>query len=169
MTSTVTCVDVYGNTHQTPVTELQWRPAAYGIVIKYNKVLLLRQFGDTYDLPGGGLNLGEHPKDAVIREVKEETGVDVEEPVLLGIESSLFRSSHSDGKSYHSLLLYYSCSYASGQPSTLYLEEVEKQYVDGAEWVPVDRIDGVKTSSTVDFRPYIKQALNAQECVLFLS
>lgn len=33
---------------------------------------------NTYDLPGGRLNFGEKPEEGVVREVKEETGLDVE-------------------------------------------------------------------------------------------
>ena len=158
MADAVQCADVFGKLHQTLRTELQWRPAAYGIVIKDRQVLLIRQFGGEYDLPGGGVNIGEDPKTAAIREVKEESGIEAEEPVLLGVESSLFRASHSDNKSYHSLLLYYSCSYVSGDISISNLEEVERQYVETAEWVDLDLIESIKVSSTVDFRPYVKQA-----------
>jgi len=30
------------------------------------------------DLPGGGMDFGENPKESLLREVKEETGLDVE-------------------------------------------------------------------------------------------
>ncbi|KAF7191880.1 ADP-ribose pyrophosphatase [Pseudocercospora fuligena] len=158
MADTVQCIDVFGKLHQTLRTELQWRPAAYGIVIKDRQVLLLRQFGGEYDLPGGGVNIGEDPKTAAIREIKEESGIEAENPVLLGVESSLFRASHSDNKSYHSLLLYYSCSYVSGHISVSSLDETESRYIDTAEWVDLKLIDSIKISSTVDSRPYIKQA-----------
>ncbi|EME82148.1 uncharacterized protein MYCFIDRAFT_83601 [Pseudocercospora fijiensis CIRAD86] len=160
MTGIVECADVYGELHQTPIAELQWRPAAYGIVIKDKQVLLVRQFGGEYDLPGGGVNIGEDPKTAVMREIMEESGIEAKDPVLLGMESSLFRASHSDNKSYHSLLFYYNCSYVSGEISISHLDEVERQYVDTAEWVRLDLIDSIKVSSTVDYRPYIKQAFS---------
>ncbi len=47
--------------------------------------------GEPWDLPGGTMNAGEHPVDALKREVKEELGIDivVHEPV--GIDHFLKR------------------------------------------------------------------------------
>src|SRR6478672_5124319 len=84
MSKTVTCVDLEGKEHEIPVSALQWRPAAYGIVVHQDKILLSKQFG-RYDLPGGGLELGEKLDSGVIREVKEETGINVKNPKLIGV------------------------------------------------------------------------------------
>ena len=44
-----------------------------------NRILLVhRRDMDLWDLPGGGMDDGELPTEAVIREAKEETGLDVE-------------------------------------------------------------------------------------------
>lgn len=157
---TVTCRDVSGTSHVVPVGQLRWRPAAYGIVAKDGAILLLKQFGGKYDLPGGGVNIGEDPKDAVIREVLEETGITVKDPTSLGVESSLFHDTHGSGKFYHSLLLYFHCEYVHGELSLEGLEEIEKQYVEEAEWVLVSRLRDIEISSTVDFRPYIRQYMS---------
>jgi ADP-ribose pyrophosphatase YjhB (NUDIX family) len=53
-----------------------------------NQVLLvLRQDYDLWNLPGGGLEKGESPWQGVVREVREETGLDVEVVRLAGIYS----------------------------------------------------------------------------------
>ncbi|MFA5023062.1 MAG: NUDIX domain-containing protein [Candidatus Paceibacterota bacterium] len=53
-----------------------------------NRVLLcLRNDYDLWNLPGGGLEKGETPWQGAIREVKEETGLDVEIVKLIGIYS----------------------------------------------------------------------------------
>lgn len=55
---------------------------------KQNRVLLcLRTDYDMWNLPGGGLEKGESPWDGTIREVKEETGFDVEIVRLSGVYS----------------------------------------------------------------------------------
>lgn len=61
------------------------RIGAYGIIIKNNKIALVRKAGGGYkgklDLPGGGIEHAETPLEALKRELKEEingTVVDVE-------------------------------------------------------------------------------------------
>lgn len=60
---------------------------AFGIIFDdSNRVLIsLRNDYDLWNLPGGGIEEGESPWDAVIREVKEETGLDVEIVRLSGV------------------------------------------------------------------------------------
>jgi 8-oxo-dGTP diphosphatase len=60
---------------------------AYGVVIKNNKYLLTQRteptktdypFEGYWQVPGGGLEFGESPEETVVRELREELGVDVE-------------------------------------------------------------------------------------------
>ena len=56
------------------------------VIIKENGALLLlrsagEKFPNKWDLPGGHIHIGEDPKDGLIREVKEETGVTLTEPI----------------------------------------------------------------------------------------
>ncbi len=51
--------------------------AAGGVVFKDNKILLIYRL-KRWDLPKGKLDPGEKSREASVREVKEETGVDVE-------------------------------------------------------------------------------------------
>ncbi|KAK3654159.1 hypothetical protein LTR56_004214 [Elasticomyces elasticus] len=161
--TTVICHDVYGNKHETEATSLEWRPAAYVVMIKDGRsICLLKGTDGRYDLPGGAMELGEDPKAAAIREVKEETGLDVDKPTLLGVESSLFRASHSDNRFYHSLLMYYHCTSSTGIISAVGFDEYEKQHVQLAEWIPIEDLHEIKVGSTVDFRPYVWQAYQAR-------
>ncbi|MBI2244204.1 MAG: NUDIX hydrolase, partial [Nocardioides sp.] len=57
------------------------RVAAYAVIIREGRILLSRlspsiTAEELWTLPGGGLDHGEDPRDAVIREIYEETGLD---------------------------------------------------------------------------------------------
>ena len=56
------------------------------VIIKEDGALLLlrsagQKFPNKWDLPGGHLHVGEDSKDGLIREVKEETGITLVEPI----------------------------------------------------------------------------------------
>lgn len=66
-----------------------WGQSVTGVVIKDNKVLLARH---TYGggkgmliIPGGYVNEGETPQDALRREYREETNIEVEPGNIIGI------------------------------------------------------------------------------------
>lgn len=55
------------------------RKVARGIIIKKEKILLIhrnKNNRDYYVLPGGGIEENETPEEAIIRELKEELGLD---------------------------------------------------------------------------------------------
>ncbi|MFE7426579.1 NUDIX hydrolase [Streptomyces sp. NPDC014646] len=70
---------------------MSFRLAAYAVCIEDGRVLLARHVppeGESnWTLPGGGVEHGEDPFDAVIREVAEETGCAAVVDRLLGVDS----------------------------------------------------------------------------------
>lgn len=162
MPKTVICKDVDGKEYKMPVDQLKWRPTTYGIVIKDSNILLSKQFGERFDLPGGGLDLGELPEEGVIREIKEETGIDAKNPKLVTVVNSFFFSAHAKKESYQCLIFYYLCEFAGGEFSTDGFDEWEKLYAEMAQWIPLDKLDGIKVASLVDYRPFVKKALETE-------
>ncbi|MBC7081461.1 MAG: NUDIX hydrolase [Thermoplasmatales archaeon] len=65
--------------------------AVDGILIKDNKILLIKRknepFKDKWALPGGFVEYGEKVEDAIFREFKEETGMNVRIKKLFGVYS----------------------------------------------------------------------------------
>jgi len=158
---TITALDVFSKQHQVAVKDLTWRPAVYGIVIEDGKLLMPKQFKTKFDLPGGGVDIGEDLEKAVVREVKEETGIDVEVVRLASVKSSIFIDTHSPGKAYrkkayHSVLIYYVCRKIGGELSTDGFDEEEQHYAELAEWVPLSKLDQIDMPSTVDCKDIIR-------------
>lgn len=60
-----------------------FKVAFKAIIRKDNKILVIKRsakeevFEKLWDIPGGRMNFGEMPKDALIREIHEETGLEV--------------------------------------------------------------------------------------------
>src|SRR4030095_7643786 len=54
-------------------------------VISENKILLVKERGDGWTLPGGWVDPGESPSEAAVRETKEESGYDVTAVRLMAI------------------------------------------------------------------------------------
>src|SRR5438128_12614681 len=66
----------------------QFRIAVYAIIFAAGRVLLaLRRDIDWWNLPGGGMEAGETVDEALRREVREETGLEVELEQLVGVYS----------------------------------------------------------------------------------
>lgn len=154
--------DIDGNEYEVTASELTWRPSAYGIVIHENSILLVRENGK-FHLPGGGIDIGENPEVAVLREVKEETGCTVTNSKLISLASSFFSFGATDTppnlQHVQSLLLYYSCEYVSIDANDIHLDEYETAYGLTSEWADIKNLDNIVVGTTVDWRPVVRQAL----------
>ena len=71
-----------------PTNSARFRVAVSALLFDEHRVLLAhRRDIDWWNLPGGGMELGETVEEAVKREVLEETGLDVEVEQLVGVYS----------------------------------------------------------------------------------
>ncbi len=69
-------------------SKAQFRIGVFGVIIENGKVLLGRRRDiDWWNLPGGGMELGETVDEALRREVLEETGLEVRVGRLVGVYS----------------------------------------------------------------------------------
>jgi 8-oxo-dGTP diphosphatase len=88
------------------------------VIVKDERALLIRRgqpplLGE-WSLPGGVLECGETLREAVIREVREETGLEVDTSEMLGVYERVIRS--EDGRvRYHYVLIDFLCRPAGGE------------------------------------------------------
>jgi 8-oxo-dGTP diphosphatase len=165
MTKPLIAKDVYGKEYEVTADQLQWRPSAYAIVIKADALLVSPQFGG-YDLPGGGIDLGETPEEAALREVKEETGITAANPRLVACHSTLFKMPDEyDIGFIQSIMLYYVCDYVGGELSDTNFTEEEKQTSSFPAWLPIHEqkkdFSNVSLGSTADWRPIVSGHLRS--------
>ncbi|MEO1791379.1 MAG: NUDIX domain-containing protein [Cyanobacteria bacterium J06629_19] len=95
------------------------RVSAYGLVTnRENQILLCRlsekipRWHGYWTLPGGGLDFGEDPKDAVVREVKEETGVTIRPTTVVAVDSIYDCSQSTD---FHGVRILYNTQFMGGE------------------------------------------------------
>jgi len=156
------------------------RVAAYAVILRVStgstgreEILLTRlaeriTSDELWTLPGGGLDHGEDPRDAVLREVREETGLDAQVGETARLYSAHLPGVWRDGRRVdaHALRIVYDGWVAPDAPEPRVVE------VDGstseAAWHPVaDVADGklpvapLVLEALADHQPFRKQRVGA--------
>lgn len=81
---------------------------AVSAVVKDNNILLIKRVKPPYAgywaIPGGKVEFGEHPEEAAVREIKEETNIDCNFEELRGIASEIVHN--PEGEKIAQFMLY---------------------------------------------------------------
>jgi len=113
------------------------------VVVRDGKALIVKRAHEPrkgeWSLPGGLLELGESLQDAVRREIKEETSLDIEVGPLIETFDRVHRDDHGKIR-YHFVIVDYVCWPNGG-------EAVPGSDAEGVAWVSADEIDDYKVNA----------------------
>ena len=120
------------------------------VIVKECKIVLIKRGNEPskgkWTIPGGLVELAESPEQAVIREAKEETGLDVDAPTLIDVVSNVDFDEKLKVK-YHYVIIDYFVHVKEGiaQASSDALE---------LRWVPFEEVE--KYDLTASFRLFFR-------------
>lgn len=127
--------------------------------IALNKLHGEDKFGSRnyYETPGGGFKKYETSKQALHREIREETGYDIEILAPIGIVDDYYNLIHRHNKNY-----YYLCK------TKLFLgkrlEEYEQSMIEKLVWVDIDT--AIKLYEKMDVSPVARLVINRELPIL---
>jgi len=121
------------------------------VIICDGKLLLEKRKNDPgkgkWSIPGGLVELGENVEQTVIREVKEETGLEVEKPEHIDIVDNITRDENGEIK-YHFVIIDYFVKLKGGtMKATSDAEELR--------WVTFDDVE--KHDLTITFKAFFQR------------
>ncbi len=116
-------------------------PVVAALIVREGRLLIARRpegrhMAGRWEFPGGKLEKGESPEDAVEREIREELGLDVR-------AGRIYQAIAYSYPEKDVLLLFYAAAVVSGEPRPI--EEAEIRWVtvaelDGYAFAPVDEM-----------------------------
>lgn len=118
-------------------------PAVAGLVFSDSETVLLIQRGNPpakgkWSLPGGVVDLGEKPEEALKREINEECGIQIIIESILTVVSRIIRD-HLGKIQYHYIITDYLCQYNGGDLSP-------GSDAENACWIHKRRLDSLDLS-----------------------
>ena len=121
------------------------------VIIKRRKIALIKRGNEPsrgkWTIPGGLVELGESPEQAVVRETKEETGLEVDNPSLMDVVSNVDLDEKSKVK-YHYVIIDYLVHVKAGTAQAA-SDAVELR------WVPFNEVESYDL--TASFRLFFRQ------------
>lgn len=124
---------------------------AYGILVNDNKILLIKKNSGPYhgklDLPGGTIEFGERPIEALKREFKEEVGININDCELFDTDSVSFEWNYNDEtiKVHHVGIFYKIINYNGEILKENVVDEVNDDSL-GADFYEIDKLDNNELS-----------------------
>jgi ADP-ribose pyrophosphatase YjhB (NUDIX family) len=128
-------VDHYNDPNAPEANSLRVAVSAFVLDDADRLLMIRRTDNDLYALPGGGQEIGETVAQAVVREVAEETGIDVEVTGVIGIYSNPAHViAYDDGEVRQEFSICFRATPTGGKPCT-------SNESSEVEWVTRKRLD----------------------------
>lgn len=94
--NSISCKNNFDQTVHLPKEKFSFRPSVYGVITDNGKVLLVKNRSNgKFWFPGGGVEIGEKLEEALKREIKEESNLEIEVKDFLLFKENLFTISLS--------------------------------------------------------------------------
>lgn len=125
---------------------------AYGLIIKDNKILLIKKNGGPYDgkldLPGGTIEFNETIEEALIRELQEEVGIDVIDYKLFDVVTTNITWNHKNEllETKHIAILYTIENLKNNIKETIEITDVNDDSM-GAEYYDIVKLNEEQLSN----------------------
>ena len=116
--------------------------AVSAAIFRDGKVLIVRRARkpalNLYSLPGGAVEVGESLTEAVVREVREETQIDIEPVALAGHREAIVRDKKGRVER-HFVILSFASRWLRGEP-------ILNSELDDARWIDPAELSAYKTT-----------------------
>lgn len=142
--------------------DLKFKFRVSAIIINNDKLLVNKYGEDSYCLPGGYVKLGEKSEEAIIREIKEETGIDFRVIRLAGITENFFENLRHEKT--HGIDFYYYL-----EANNKDLDKLDMNYVEDGNinhhysWISLNKIEEYNILPSI-----IKSHINEEEIFHFV-